>query len=88
MICLDDASLTFKILPLNGNTPYLSLPTTSIPDIANDFAESPSVIIRMQFSAFLVPASLASSNLGIPKSRHYFFDVKVLAILAYSLAFA
>jgi len=39
------ASLTFRNLPLKGNTPYLSLPTTSIPARASDLAESPSVRI-------------------------------------------
>lgn len=41
------ASLTFNNLPLKGNTPNLSLPTISIPAIANDFAESPSVKIKV-----------------------------------------
>jgi hypothetical protein len=50
------ASLTFRNLPLNGKTPYLSLPTTSIPASARDLAESPSVKIIVQSSAFLVPA--------------------------------
>ena len=73
--CLCDASLTFNNLPRSGNTPYLSLPTTPRPDTANVLAESPSVRINVQSSEFLVPASLASSNLGTPvntsnKLRH------------------
>jgi hypothetical protein len=50
------ASLTFKNLPLKGNTPNVSLPTTSIPARAKVFAESPSVRIIVHCSAFLVPA--------------------------------
>lgn len=67
------ASLTFNNLPLKGKTPNLSLPTISIPAIANDLAESPSVSISVQRSAYLVPASLASSNLSIPNNLYYFF---------------
>ena len=59
------ASLTFKTLPLRGNTPYLSLPITDNPAIAIDLAESPSVNIRVHCSDFLVPAQFASSSLGI-----------------------
>jgi len=43
----------------------LLLPTTSIPAIARDLAESPSVRFKVQFSDNLVPASIASSSLGI-----------------------
>jgi len=58
VIYLALASLTFNILPFNGKTPKLSLPTTSIPAMANDFAESPSVINNVHYSAFLPPASI------------------------------
>lgn len=83
------ASLTFKNLPLKGNTPNLSLPTTSIPANANDLAESPSVKIIVHYSAFLVPAKFASSSLGIPNNFDFFFPgPKVLANFASSLALA
>ena len=39
---------------------------TPRPHTAVDLAESPSVRISVQFSPFLVPASLASSSFGIP----------------------
>ena len=52
--------------PLNGNMPYLSLPIEAIPDTAIVLAESPSVKMSVHSSDFAVPASLASSNLGIP----------------------
>jgi len=54
--------------PLNGNMPYLSLPMEAIPDTAIVLAESPSVNISVHSNDFPVPASLASSNLGIPWS--------------------
>ncbi len=41
------ASLTFNNLPFKGKTPYLSLPTISIPEIAKFLAESPSVSIKV-----------------------------------------
>lgn len=47
--------------------PYLSLPTAAIPDTAIVLAESPSVNIKVHSNDLFVPASLASSNLGIPK---------------------
>jgi hypothetical protein len=43
-------------LPLSGKTPYKSRPTTSIPAMARDFAESPSVNISVQSTPRLVPA--------------------------------
>lgn len=46
--------------------PYLSLPMEAIPDTAIVLAESPSVNMSVHSSDFAVPASLASSNLGIP----------------------
>ena len=82
-----DASLTFKNLPLKGKTPYLSLPTTSIPARAKLLAESPSVNIIVHYDEFLPPASLASSSFGIPNSFDFFFPgPKALAIFASSLA--
>lgn len=45
--CLCVASLTFRIFPLSGNTPYRSRPITPKPDTARDLAESPSVRIRV-----------------------------------------
>ena len=66
--CLCVASRTFSNLPLSGNTPYLSLPTTLRPAIAKDLAESPSVRIRVHSLECFVPASLASSSFGIPLS--------------------
>jgi hypothetical protein len=81
-------SLTFKNLPFKGNTPNLSLPTTWIPLIASDLAESPSVKIKVQYSDSLVPASLASSSFGIPRSFSFFFPVpRFLLIDAASLAY-
>ena len=90
MICLLLASLTFKNFPLRGNTPYLSLPTNSIPASAKLLAESPSVRIMVQASANRVPASLASSSFGTPKSFAFLPDYlpKFLAILASSFALA
>ena len=55
-----------KNLPLKGNTPYLSRPTTPRPATAKVLAESPSVKINVQSDDHFVPASLASSSLGIP----------------------
>ncbi len=49
--------------------------------MAKVLAESPSVRIKVQFYAFLVPASLASSNLTIPKIRVDFVPFSLLAIL-------
>ena len=89
MICLLLASLTFRNLPLNGKTPYLSLPTISIPANASDLAESPSVRIIVQSQACLPPASLASSSLGIPMSLLFFLpQFRFLANLASSFALA
>ncbi len=48
LTCLCVASLTLRIFPLSGNTPYRSLPITPKPDTARDLAESPSVRIRVQ----------------------------------------
>ena len=64
LICFTFASRTLRTLPFRGNTPYLSLPTSDNPAIAIDFAESPSVRIRVHWSDFFVPAQLASSNFG------------------------
>mmetsp|Transcript_45949 Transcript_45949/g.114223 ORF Transcript_45949/g.114223 Transcript_45949/m.114223 type:complete len:212 (+) Transcript_45949:3656-4291(+) len=61
-------SRTFNILPLSGKTPYLSLPTTDNPAMHDVLAESPSVMMRVHCSAYRPPASLASSNLGMPVS--------------------
>lgn len=88
MICLLLASRTFKNLPLRGKTPYLSLPTTSMPASAKLLAESPSVKMIVHCSAFRVPALFASSSLGIPTSFYFFFPTICFAILASSFAFA
>jgi len=89
IIYLLGASLTFKNLPLRGKTPYLSLPTISKPARASDLAESPSVKIIVQDSAYLVPASFASSSFGIPRSLLFFLPgPSYLAIIASSLALA
>ena len=64
--CLCEASRTLRSLPLSGKTPYLSLPMIPRPATAKAFAESPSVKIKVQSPEFFVPASLASSNLGMP----------------------
>lgn len=53
-------------IPLRGKTPNLSLPTTPSPATASVLAESPSVRMSVQLEESFVPASLASSNLGIP----------------------
>uniref|UniRef100_A0A6B0UL13 Putative secreted protein n=1 Tax=Ixodes ricinus TaxID=34613 RepID=A0A6B0UL13_IXORI len=71
-ICLWVASRTLSIFPLSGKTPYLSRPTTASPDTASDLAESPSVKIRVQSTELRVPASLASSSLGMPLSLECF----------------
>lgn len=49
--------------------PYLSRPIEAIPDTAIVLAESPSVNIRVHSNDLPVPASLASSNLGIPTEK-------------------
>lgn len=49
--------------------PYLSLPIEAIPDTAIVLAESPSVNMRVHSNDLPVPASLASSNLGIPAEK-------------------
>jgi len=67
--CLCEASRTFNSLPFNGNTPYLSRPTTLRPAIAKALAESPSVTISVQSLEFFVPALFASSSFGIPFKR-------------------
>jgi len=41
--------------------------------MANAFAESPSVRIKVQLSASFVPARFASSSFGIPNNRCFFF---------------
>lgn len=48
--------------------------------MASDLAESPSVIINVHYSAYLVPASLASSNLGIPSNLLFLVPVNFFAI--------
>jgi hypothetical protein len=58
-------SLTFNIFPLRGKTPYCSRPIIDNPLIANALAESPSVKINVHSVHLLVPANVASSNLGI-----------------------
>jgi len=70
--CLCVASRTFSTFPRNGKTPYRSRPTTPSPAVARVLAESPSVRIRVQCIEFFVPASLASSNFGIPRSLERF----------------
>lgn len=69
MICWCVASLTFSSLPLKGKTPYRSRPTTERPEMASALAESPSVRMRVQCCELRVPASLASSSLGMPVRR-------------------
>lgn len=88
MIIYIDASLTFNNLPLKGNTPNLSLPTISIPAIAKDLAESPSVNINVHKSAFFVPASFASSNLSIPNNLYCFLAVNCLLNYLFNLDLA
>lgn len=56
--------------------PYLSRPIEAIPDTAIVLAESPSVNMRVHSNDLPVPASLASSNLGIPKEYIYSLLVK------------
>lgn len=50
--------------------PYLSLPIAASPDTAIVLAESPSVNISVHSKDLLVPASLASSNFGIPEIQN------------------
>ena len=54
------------------------LPTTLMPLMTCALAESPSVRIKMQFSQPFFPALLASSNLGIPKSKQIFSRRNIL----------
>ena len=86
VIYLTGASLTFKNLPLNGKTPNVSLPTTSIPARAKLLAESPSVSIIVHLSAVREPASLASSSLGIPSNFYFFLAPPIFKSLAFSRA--
>jgi hypothetical protein len=44
------------------------------PETTIVLAESPSVRIRVQSNDFKVPASLASSNLGIPKRTKIYLE--------------
>lgn len=83
LTCLDEASRVFNNFPRNGNTPYLSRPTTESPETASALAESPSVKIKVQSLEFLVPASLASSSLGIPLSLECLDAEHFLDICAY-----
>lgn len=55
LTCLWEASRTLRILPLSGNTPYLSRPITPKPETAKDLAESPSVKISVQSKECLPP---------------------------------
>lgn len=73
--CLCEASRTLRSLPRSGYTPYLSRPTTPKPATAKVLAESPSVKIKVQSNEFLVPASLASSNLAMPFNLLVFLPV-------------
>jgi len=60
-----------------------------MPARAKDLAESPSVRMMVHCSAFRVPARLASSSFGMPRSLDFFLPgPRVLASLASSLAFA
>ena len=61
---------------------------TEIPAIASAFAESPSVRINVHFSAFLVPAQLASSSFGIPNNLVLLCPLRCCYIYAFSFAFA
>ena len=89
VICFVEASLTFKNLPLRGNTPNLSLPITSMPANANDLAESPSVRIIVQRLPCFVPARLASSSLGMPNNFCFFLPgPNDFTSYAYSFAWA
>lgn len=88
MICAALASRTFNSFPRSGKTPYRSRPTISIPAIASDFAESPSVKMRVQCSAFFVPASLASSSFSIPRSLYCFFAVSCFESCLFNLDWA
>ena len=82
-ICVFGASLTLSILPLKGYTPYLSRPTSLSPATAMDFAESPSVKIRVHNALCFPPASLASSNLGSPRIFRVFLpSVALLLVLS------
>lgn len=56
--------------------------------MASDFAESPSVKIKVQFSENLVPASLASSNFSISLILYLFPALIVFPNLLYSLTLA
>ena len=62
------ASRTLRSLPRSGKTPKLSRPTTVRPATASALAESPSVRMRVQSLAYLVPALFASESLGSPVS--------------------
>jgi hypothetical protein len=68
---MKQTNLTFKSLPFKGKTPNRERPRIGNPEIANAFAESPSVRIRVHSLDFEVPAHSASSNLLI--ARYFFF---------------
>mmetsp|Transcript_98086 Transcript_98086/g.245798 ORF Transcript_98086/g.245798 Transcript_98086/m.245798 type:complete len:237 (+) Transcript_98086:1997-2707(+) len=78
IICFNVASRTLSILPLRGNTPYLSRPMTLSPATARALAESPSVRMSVHSAEFLPPASLASSNFGTP------VNLDTLPVLAFN----
>ena len=63
---------TLSNLPFNGNTPNSSRPSTDNPEIANVFADNPSVNINVHSFPFDVPASIASSKYGM-YNRFVFF---------------
>mmetsp|Transcript_14026 Transcript_14026/g.33367 ORF Transcript_14026/g.33367 Transcript_14026/m.33367 type:complete len:220 (-) Transcript_14026:1130-1789(-) len=70
-ICFTESSRTLRSLPRSGKTPKRSRPTTDSPATASALAESPSVRISVQLWPSLVPARLASSSFGTPKSRFW-----------------
>ena len=60
-------SRTLTSLPRNGNTPKVFLPTTESPEMARDFAESPSHRINVHSFDLDVPAYVASSSFGMAR---------------------
>jgi hypothetical protein len=59
-----------------------------MPAIAKLFALSPYVKIKVHFYEFLVPASLASSNFGIPTNLDFFCPPVIFASLLNYFALA
>jgi len=68
-----------RILPLSGNTPYLSRPITPKPETAKDLAESPSVSISVQSKECLPPVVQEGVE-AKQKNRKLSFSIQIIGI--------